>query len=1045
MFFVASDAAHGSASVDGTGFVTYQSNADYAGADSFDVEVDDNAGGSTLAHVTVQVVDAAPACDPVELGDVPRGQTAFGTASCTDPDGDGITYTVTDPPHGTAEIDEIGGGIDYTPDAGYAGPDSFTYSAADAVGPSAAASVTVNVTNTAPRVQRRPADAAYREADQAVRLLRGRRGRRPDRHREHAAEPRHAERVHVRLGRVLLRRHVHAGRRVHGRRLVRVPRLRRPRELSSGDLRPERDGQPRTECGQNGTHHTKVGAALLVFVSCSDQDTQDQEDLTYSIVPAVRARPRIAERADRVRLRVGHVHAQPGLQRRGRLRRTRERRRPQRRRAGAAARRRHAAVHAPPRRSRSAPAARTRSTWTAPCRLATSPRSSTRSSPARPRARSPGKARSGPTSRTPAPSGPTRCPSARAATQGESPIVVRRRSRSAPTINHPPECDTSFGGQTVYPGGPRGLFIDCDRPDNDFPITFATHGQPAHGTSTASNGVITYTAAAAYTGADTVPFTATDGHGARSTAAGRSTVAPPEAPKCGSDPIEVTVRPGRTRDASRCSASTRRATRRRSAPRRRPRRARWATSARTATSTTPPRRGPERHRHVHPARRQRRRAQRAGDRHGHDRPELQPRAVVSAFARAKSRGDRRDAARLRRRLLRPRRRPLDFTRASQPVSGGTVSAGPAATLTYTPPHGFLGADWFTFFATDSRGVDLAATSDSSTSSQRLAPTCTGPTGDLAAPGPVAQHVRRLHGPGSGAITYKIVSAPAIGSLCAERGLDARPSRFYTAGAAAGTARSRSARAAPAATAPTYTQTITVDPSANQLPIVPAQRGLAAAVVQGRATTLALARRCYDPDGDPLTFTRVLPDPQHGTATAAAAAITYTSAAGFTGADADRLHRVRRPRRHRHADLHRQRRPGGRADVRAPRARSPCARAAPSALFFDCDDTFGSPLTYDDRHAARARHARSRRRRRPILARVPRRRRRGHRHVHLPRHERERHVEHGHADRSRSTPPPTRTRTASPTPASRRRPRRSAAHARPVLLRRRRRSADATRS
>ena len=81
-----------------------------------------------------------------------------------------------------------------------------------------------------------------------------------------------------------------------------------------------------------------------------------------------------------------------------------------------------------------------------------------------------------------------------------------------------------------------------------------------------------------------------------------------------------------------------------------------------------------------------------------------------------------------------------------------------------------------------------------------------------------------------------------------------------------------------------TQQITVDPAVNGAPTCTPNSGFPDDVVQGRATRLPIATWCEDPDGDPLTFTRTTPDPQHGTASAAGGAITYTSAAGHTGPD-----------------------------------------------------------------------------------------------------------------------------------------------------------------
>src|SRR5262249_14789455 len=63
----------------------------------------------------------------------------------SDPEGTQLTVTVVSAPeHGSATIDP-GGTITYTPDAGYSGPDRFTYNIRDGAGLTATASVVVTV------------------------------------------------------------------------------------------------------------------------------------------------------------------------------------------------------------------------------------------------------------------------------------------------------------------------------------------------------------------------------------------------------------------------------------------------------------------------------------------------------------------------------------------------------------------------------------------------------------------------------------------------------------------------------------------------------------------------------------------------------------------------------------------------------------------------------------------------------------------------------------------------------------------------------------
>ncbi|AGZ46430.1 Ig-like domain-containing protein [Actinoplanes friuliensis] len=78
----------------------------------------------------------------------------------TDADGDPLTVSVgSGPAHGTA-VANADGTITYTPAAGYAGPDSFTYVLADGKGGTGTATVTVGVDNAAPVVHDDQAGAA---------------------------------------------------------------------------------------------------------------------------------------------------------------------------------------------------------------------------------------------------------------------------------------------------------------------------------------------------------------------------------------------------------------------------------------------------------------------------------------------------------------------------------------------------------------------------------------------------------------------------------------------------------------------------------------------------------------------------------------------------------------------------------------------------------------------------------------------------------------------------------------------------------------------
>ena len=106
------------------------------------------------------------------------GETVAVNIAATDPDGDALSYAVTDAPgHGT--LGGTGAALTYTPDKSYAGPDSFTVSATDVFG--ATATVPVEHLRRGPEAE----GEGKAEAEQALghRQLRQRRLR-PDGNRE---------------------------------------------------------------------------------------------------------------------------------------------------------------------------------------------------------------------------------------------------------------------------------------------------------------------------------------------------------------------------------------------------------------------------------------------------------------------------------------------------------------------------------------------------------------------------------------------------------------------------------------------------------------------------------------------------------------------------------------------------------------------------------------------------------------------------------------------------------------------------------------------
>ena len=132
--------SHGSAVIVGEQ-VRYTPAAGYYGADELTVRAVGPGGNSAPATVTVSVgLPAAPSASAVTLS------TAYETAGEAELRATGVYdgfALVAPPAHGRATVN--GGRVSYIPDAGYFGPDSFTYRATGPGGNSAPAAVAVTV------------------------------------------------------------------------------------------------------------------------------------------------------------------------------------------------------------------------------------------------------------------------------------------------------------------------------------------------------------------------------------------------------------------------------------------------------------------------------------------------------------------------------------------------------------------------------------------------------------------------------------------------------------------------------------------------------------------------------------------------------------------------------------------------------------------------------------------------------------------------------------------------------------------------------------
>lgn len=132
--------------------LTYTSNLNYNGSDSFTFRVNDGSVNSNVATVAITVTPApdAPIADDQSVTVVEDVIKSI-ILNATDPDGSALTYTVLSPPtHGT--LNGTAPNLTYTPDLNYNGSDSFTFKANDGTSDSntGTVSITVDPANDAP-------------------------------------------------------------------------------------------------------------------------------------------------------------------------------------------------------------------------------------------------------------------------------------------------------------------------------------------------------------------------------------------------------------------------------------------------------------------------------------------------------------------------------------------------------------------------------------------------------------------------------------------------------------------------------------------------------------------------------------------------------------------------------------------------------------------------------------------------------------------------------------------------------------------------------
>jgi len=160
----AASGSNGAVSITATGLVRYTPSTGFVGSDTFSYTVNDIAGNSASAQVTVTVDGLPIAIDDSATTLIDTAVQIDVLGNDSDPENGSLTIAVVgQPPAGTA-TQNANGTITYTPDSGFNGTDRFEYTIQDDFGQTASATVTVSI-NALPVAN---ADDAVAQEDTAL-------------------------------------------------------------------------------------------------------------------------------------------------------------------------------------------------------------------------------------------------------------------------------------------------------------------------------------------------------------------------------------------------------------------------------------------------------------------------------------------------------------------------------------------------------------------------------------------------------------------------------------------------------------------------------------------------------------------------------------------------------------------------------------------------------------------------------------------------------------------------------------------------------------